>query len=70
MAVPKRKISSSHRKKRRIHKKLSAPASSVCPQCKEKKLPHRVCPNCGYYDNREVLKENEETDAADAEAEK
>jgi large subunit ribosomal protein L32 len=20
-----------------------------CPQCHERKLPHRVCPKCGYY---------------------
>ncbi|HAM14329.1 MAG TPA: 50S ribosomal protein L32, partial [Eggerthellaceae bacterium] len=35
--------------------KLAAPARSVCPQCGEVKLPHRVCPNCGYYKDREVI---------------
>ena len=25
------------------------------PQCGEVKLPHRVCPNCGFYKNREVI---------------
>ena len=23
-----------------------------CPQCKQAKLPHRVCGNCGYYKGR------------------
>ena len=23
-----------------------------CPHCHEMKLPHRVCPNCGYYQGR------------------
>jgi large subunit ribosomal protein L32 len=27
----------------------------VCPQCRESKLPHRICPHCGYYKGREVL---------------
>ncbi|MDU1880757.1 MAG: 50S ribosomal protein L32 [Eggerthella sp.] len=27
----------------------------MCPQCGEVKLPHRVCPNCGFYKNREVI---------------
>ncbi len=55
MALPKRKISKSRRDKRRTHKKLDLPPTSECPQCKEAKLPHRVCPNCGFYAGREVL---------------
>ncbi|MCE5300337.1 MAG: 50S ribosomal protein L32 [Spirochaetia bacterium] len=27
-----------------------------CPQCHQKKMPHRVCGNCGYYAGRDVLK--------------
>ncbi|MBR5488075.1 MAG: 50S ribosomal protein L32, partial [Firmicutes bacterium] len=26
-------------------------------QCHEPKLPHRVCPNCNYYDGKEVVAE-------------
>ncbi|HOO58287.1 MAG TPA: 50S ribosomal protein L32, partial [Anaerolineaceae bacterium] len=26
-----------------------------CPNCGEPRLPHHVCPNCGYYQGREVL---------------
>ena len=56
MAVPKRKTSKARRDKRRSQNmKMTAPAISTCPQCHEPKLPHRVCPNCNYYDGKEVV---------------
>ncbi len=56
MALPKRRHSKTRGKKRRTHWKLSAPMLSLCPQCGEKKLPHRLCPHCGYYRGMEVTK--------------
>ena len=56
MAVPKqRKGRMSTRARRTENDKISAPARSECPQCGEAKLPHRVCPNCGFYKDREVV---------------
>ena len=55
MAVPKRKTSKARRDKRRANYKLEAPAQSVCPECGEIKLPHRVCLNCGTYKGKTVL---------------
>ena len=55
MAVPKRRTSRTRRDTRRAHDALALPARSVCPQCKEPKRPHRVCPNCGTYRGREVV---------------
>lgn len=55
MAVPKRKTSKSRRDKRRTHKKLSTVSLSVCPECQETILPHRVCPSCGIYKGKKVL---------------
>ncbi len=56
MAVPKqRKGRAAVHHRRSAHDRISAAARSVCPQCGEVKLPHRVCPNCGYYRNREVI---------------
>ncbi|MCD6169430.1 MAG: 50S ribosomal protein L32 [Candidatus Latescibacteria bacterium] len=55
MALPKRKVSKSRRDKRRNHWKLAAPNVVNCPHCSQPKLPHRVCPNCGYYGKREVI---------------
>ncbi|MFD3156528.1 50S ribosomal protein L32 [Haloimpatiens sp. FM7330] len=56
MGNPKRKISKARRDSRRAQTfKLSAPGLVECPQCHEMKLAHRVCANCGYYKNKEVV---------------
>ena len=26
-----------------------------CPNCHQKKMPHRVCQNCGHYNGKDVL---------------
>ena len=56
MAVPKRKTSKAvtHQRKAANMKK-KAPGVSICPQCHEPKLPHRVCPNCNYYDGKDIM---------------
>ncbi len=56
MAVPKNKVSKARRDKRRANWKLTAPNLVECPQCHALKLPHRVCPNCGQYKGKEVIK--------------
>ena len=56
MALPKRKHSKSRRDKRRSANSKVYPASlSVCPHCKKFRLPHRVCPFCGYYNGKPVV---------------
>lgn len=55
MALPKRRQSKTRGRKRRTHWKAKAPQLSTCPQCHQAKLPHRVCPNCGYYRGRPVI---------------
>jgi len=27
---------------------------NACGHCSSPKLPHRICPNCGWYDGEEV----------------
>jgi large subunit ribosomal protein L32 len=49
MAVPKRRTSKSKKRMRRTHYKAQLPTLSPCPKCGEMRIPHRVCPNCGYY---------------------
>ena len=61
MAVPKKKQSPTRRNKRRAnHDRMTAPRVVMCPQCSEPKLPHRVCPSCGTYKGREVIKISED----------
>ncbi|HEX9427082.1 MAG TPA: 50S ribosomal protein L32 [Candidatus Polarisedimenticolia bacterium] len=59
MPNPKRRHSRARRDKRRAHDSLSRPALSKCPNCKEDRLPHRVCPHCGQYKGREVIEVGE-----------
>lgn len=53
--LPKRKHSKGRRNRRRSHDQLSPMTLQVCPTCKELKLPHRVCPNCGNYNGALVI---------------
>lgn len=55
MAVPKRKVSKSAKKMRRSHLRLAVQSVSSCQNCNNSKLPHRVCPHCGYYDGKEII---------------
>ncbi|MCB7513337.1 MAG: 50S ribosomal protein L32 [Clostridiales bacterium] len=55
MAVPKGKVSKARRDKRRSSVwKLSAPALVKCSKCGALHMPHRMCPECGYYNGRQV----------------
>ncbi|HZK16999.1 MAG: 50S ribosomal protein L32 [Anaerolineaceae bacterium] len=58
--LPKRKISPGRRDRRRSHDHLKASASVNCPNCGAPRLPHRVCPKCGYYQGREVISVSKE----------
>ena len=60
MAHPKRKHTRTRRDKRRTHDKLIAPIFSECSQCRQPKLPHRVCLHCGYYKGIEIIEVPEE----------
>lgn len=55
MANPKRRHSNTRQAKRRANWKVHANNLSICPQCKKAKLPHRICPYCGYYKGKPVI---------------
>ena len=56
MAVPKKKTSKAKSRSRRASNwTLRTPARSLCPHCREAKLPHVVCPNCGWYGGRQAV---------------
>jgi large subunit ribosomal protein L32 len=56
MAVPKRKTSKSRQRSRAANFRAEAPRLNQCPQCHSPRLPHRICPSCGFYAGREVVK--------------
>ncbi len=55
MALPKRRHSRTRGRKRRTNWKVTMPNVSECPQCHNPKLPHHICPSCGYYKGRQII---------------
>ncbi|HTS89647.1 MAG TPA: 50S ribosomal protein L32 [Gemmatimonadales bacterium] len=55
MAVPKRKLSKSRKRLRRGHHRAASMPAQACPRCSSPKLPHRVCPTCGYYRGKKMV---------------
>ncbi len=55
MANPKRRHSNTRTRLRRAHDFLKLQSLSNCPQCGAPRLPHRICPACGYYRGKQVV---------------
>ncbi len=55
MPNPKRRHSKSRSRRRRAHDGLHRVTTTACPNCQSPRLPHRVCPKCGYYGTRQVI---------------
>lgn len=62
---PKRKHSKGRRDRRRSQDALQARNTVTCSNCGSSRLPHTVCPNCGFYDGREVVQVKKEKKAAE-----
>ena len=57
MAVPARRTSKTRKRLRRTHFKLEAEGLITCPNCGEMIRSHHVCPKCGFYAGKQVLKD-------------
>ncbi|MDR1267156.1 MAG: 50S ribosomal protein L32, partial [Holosporales bacterium] len=44
------------------HERWAPVLGGECQTCGERKLPHHVCPVCGHYDKRPVLKDTRVSD--------
>jgi len=55
MGVPKKHTTKSSRNQRRMHIFLRTQKLVPCSHCGKPKLPHAICPNCGYYKGVEVI---------------
>lgn len=53
-ALPKKRVSNSRQGNRRAHHKVKLPQLRVCPQCRQLRMAHHACPNCGTYRGRQV----------------
>ena len=59
MAVPKRKTSKAHKGQRNSHAAIHPASLSACKRCGYLRPPHRVCPQCGHYRDREIFAKDE-----------
>lgn len=66
MAEPKKRLTSTRSGLRRQQRVLQAKKLAVCPKCKSPVLPHRICPNCGFYKGQDLLKLEEKAQAKEA----
>jgi len=64
MAEPKKRLTSTRSGNRQSKDALKARSLVFCTKCKSKILPHRVCPNCGYYKGEKILKLKDEIQKA------
>ncbi|MDD6302822.1 MAG: 50S ribosomal protein L32 [Bacillales bacterium] len=55
MAVPARRTSKTTKRMRRTHFKLNVTGLVKCSNCGATIVSHRVCPECGYYDGKQVV---------------
>ena len=60
-ALPKQRYSQARQGKHRAHLHLTVPQLVVCPECSNKKRPHRVCPSCGFYKGQPVIEVKQRT---------
>ena len=57
---PKNKHCSARRDKTRAHWKMSPVTLVKCSKCGALMMPHRVCKNCGTYNKREIVAQNDD----------
>jgi large subunit ribosomal protein L32 len=55
MPLPKKKQSKRRKRQRRSHDALTRPTVVTCGNCGQPMIPHRACPNCGYYKGSSVV---------------
>jgi len=54
-ALPKKRHTNRRQGNRRAHHKIKIPSLTTCQQCRQPRLAHHVCPNCGTYRGRQVI---------------
>jgi len=56
MGIPSKRRTKQQKRERASHFALVKVGLTTCSHCKKTIIPHRVCPFCGYYGGREVVK--------------
>ncbi len=58
--LPKRKLSTARKGRRRANDALAPMNLVACPQCGALRPPHTVCPECGTYRGETVIASKDE----------
>ncbi|MDD2807689.1 MAG: 50S ribosomal protein L32 [Patescibacteria group bacterium] len=56
MPVPAKRRSSSKGRRGRANKGLAKKTLAKCSKCGKPTMPHHVCPFCGNYQGKEIIK--------------
>lgn len=62
MGLPAKRRTKQSKRERASHFALKTFRLTVCSHCKRNIRPHAVCPHCGYYQGRQVLKITSKTE--------
>jgi len=54
-ALPKQRISRARQGNRRRHHGITVVSLTQCPNCRQTRQTHHVCPHCGFYRGRQVI---------------
>jgi len=57
MAEPKKRANNSKQGMRRLHDKVKSISVVDCPNCHQPKQNHRICKNCGFYNNQLIVED-------------
>lgn len=60
MAVPRNRVSNARKNSRRAHHAKKPKHLATCGNCATPKLPHVLCPSCGFYAGRQVVAQSAE----------
>jgi large subunit ribosomal protein L32 len=55
MAVPRNRLSNARKNSKRAHHAKKPKHAASCKNCGAAKMPHVICPACGFYAGRAVL---------------
>jgi len=51
---PKKKHSKRRQRNKNANAAIKSPSIVICKQCSSYSQGHRICPDCGYYNGRQV----------------
>lgn len=67
MAEPKKRTNNSKQGMRRLHDKIRSKSIVDCPNCHQPKQNHRICKNCGFYNNQLIVEDKPKSVEAEEE---